>query len=108
MTPGLRTAAFQLGVPQHKLVQGLVPPQVRDFALLLLELHEVSVSPFLPPFGAPLVGSTTLRRVSLSSQFCAICRLPEGTLCAISQITAWEQDPHSAAQGLADTHFDMT
>ena len=100
MSPGVCTAAFQLGVPQRVLVQGLVPSQVRDFALPRGELHEGPVSPFLQPLRAPLVGSTTRRRVSLSSHSCAACKLSEGTLCPISQVTACEQGSHSAAQGL--------
>ena len=107
-TPGLCAAAFRLAVPQHVLLQGPVPPQVQGFALPLLEPHAGPVSPFLQPVQAPLLGSTTLRRMSLSSQFRAICKLSEGTLCPIIHITEWEQDPRSAAQGVADVHFDMT
>ena len=49
-----------------------------------------------------------LLHMSLSSQFCAICKLSEGTLCATIQITDCEQDPHSEAQGLAGMHWGMT
>lgn len=43
----LYSAAFHLGGPHHVLVPGVVPPQVRDFALSLVELHEIPASPFL-------------------------------------------------------------
>lgn len=42
------------------MVPGIVPSQVQDFVLPLVELHEVSVSPFLQPVEVPLYGSTTL------------------------------------------------
>ena len=68
-------AAFQLGSPQHILVHGVVPPQVQDFALLLVEPHEVPVSPFLQPVQVPLDGSPTLWCVSRSSQFVSSANL---------------------------------
>ncbi|KAK4826730.1 hypothetical protein QYF61_010983 [Mycteria americana] len=79
-------ATFQLGVPQHILEHGIVPPQVQDFALSLDELHEVPVSPFLQPVQVPLDVSTTLWCVSHSSQLCAISILAEDALCSIIQI----------------------
>lgn len=45
-------SAFQLGGPQHVLVQ--------DFALLLVKLHEVPVSPFVQHVEVPMDGSMTL------------------------------------------------
>lgn len=102
VSPGVCTAAFQLGVPQHLLVQGLVRPcpGLQDFALPLVELHEVPVSPFLQPVKIPLIDSRTLRRVSLSSRLCATsCQLPEGPLCPISQTRECEQVRCGAAQG---------
>ena len=77
-------AAFQLGGPQQVRVPEVVPPQ--DFALPLVELHEVPASPFLQPVEVPLDGSTTLWPISQSSQFCVICKLAEGTLWPIIQI----------------------
>lgn len=38
--------AFQLGGHQQILVPGVVPAQKQDFAFLLVECHEVPVSPF--------------------------------------------------------------
>ena len=68
---------------QHVLVHGLVPPQVQDSVILLVDLHEVPVSPFLQRDKVPLDGSTTLWRVSHFSQFGVINKLAAGTLCPI-------------------------
>lgn len=46
--------AFQTGVPLQVLVPGLVPPQVQDFSLALVELHEVPTDPLLQPVEVPL------------------------------------------------------
>ncbi|KAK4831590.1 hypothetical protein QYF61_018350 [Mycteria americana] len=78
-------AAFQLGGPQCLLVPGVIPSQVSDLALLLIELHEVLASPFLQPVKVPLDASTTLWCISHSSQFCVISKLAEGTLCPSSR-----------------------
>lgn len=43
-------AAFQMGSHLHVLIPGLLCPQVQDFALLLIEFHEVPISPLLRPF----------------------------------------------------------
>lgn len=40
-------AAFWTVDFQHVLVAGVIPQQVQDFALLIVELYEVPVSPFL-------------------------------------------------------------
>ncbi|CAM9285466.1 unnamed protein product, partial [Bubo scandiacus] len=53
-------AAFHLSGPQHIVVCGVVPPQVQDYALLFLELHEVLVIPFMQPVEVPLDDSMTL------------------------------------------------
>ncbi|KAK4806786.1 hypothetical protein QYF61_005582 [Mycteria americana] len=79
-------AAFQLGGPQHVLVPGVVPLQGQDFALPLVELHEVPVSPFLQLVEVPLDDSMTLWHISYSSHFCVTSKLAEGTLCPIIQI----------------------
>ncbi|GAB0175715.1 cAMP-dependent protein kinase inhibitor alpha [Grus japonensis] len=79
-------AAFQLGSPQHVLVPGVVPPQVQDFPLPFVELHEVPDSPFLQPVKIPPDGSMILWFISLCSQFGVICKLAEGTLYPIIQI----------------------
>lgn len=50
-------AALQLGVPEHKLVHGVVPFQRQDVALV--ELHEIPVSLFLQLVNVPLDGSMT-------------------------------------------------
>jgi len=55
--------------------------QVQNFTLLLIELHEVPVSSFLP-----LKGSMTLWCISHSSLFSVISKFAEGTLSPIIQI----------------------
>jgi len=70
--------ALQPGGSQHVLVPGVVPPLLQDFALSLLELHEVPVSPFLHPVEVPLDGSMTLWPISRSSEFGMVSKLDEG------------------------------
>lgn len=50
-------------------------PLVQGFALLFGKLREAPVSPILLPVDVPLDGSTTLSSISLSCQFCVICKL---------------------------------
>ncbi|KAK4830289.1 hypothetical protein QYF61_009492 [Mycteria americana] len=78
--------AFQLVCPQHVLVPGVVPSQVQDFALALVELHGAPASPFLQPVKVPLDGRTALWYISHYSQFGVICKLAEGALYLIVQI----------------------
>ncbi|KAK4832039.1 hypothetical protein QYF61_020554 [Mycteria americana] len=79
-------AAFQLAGPQHILVPGVVPSQVQDFALFLVELHEIPVGPLLQPVEVPLNGSTVIWCISHSSQFGVICKLAESTLYPVIQM----------------------
>ena len=76
----------QLFGSQPVLVPWVVPSQAQDSTVLLAELHEVSVAPFLQPVKVPLAGTTTLWCISQSSQFDVISKLAEGTLCTIVQI----------------------
>ena len=46
-------AAFQLGSPQHVLVHGVVPSQMQDLALHLVEPHEGSCQHVSPACGGP-------------------------------------------------------
>ncbi|KAF1440525.1 Zinc finger RNA-binding protein, partial [Pygoscelis papua] len=68
-------AAFQLGGCQHILVHGVVPRWLQNFALPLVELHEIPIGPFLQPVEVPLDGSTTLWHISHSSQFVSSANL---------------------------------
>ncbi|KAK4811113.1 LOW QUALITY PROTEIN: hypothetical protein QYF61_016399 [Mycteria americana] len=77
-------AAFQLVGPQPVLVHGIIPPQVQDLALPLVELHEVP--PISPLVEVPLNVSTTIWYISNYSHFSMICRLAEGSLCPIIQV----------------------
>lgn len=69
--------------PQYVLLHGVVPSQVQDFAVLLVELHEVLISPFLQPVEVYLYGSMTLWHSNHSSQFSVIFRLAAGRVCPI-------------------------
>lgn len=81
-------AAFQLGgfSRWHVLVPGVVHYQVQNFALLLVELHKVIVSPALQPIKVPLDGSMALWWVRCSPYVCVICGFTEGTFYPIIQI----------------------
>lgn len=52
-------ADFWLCGPQHVVVHGVVPLQGQDFAVLLVELHEVPIGPFFQLEKVSLDGSTT-------------------------------------------------
>lgn len=53
-------AAFQLVGPQVVLVPGVIPTQVQDFKLCLVEFNEILLSSILQPVQILLNGSTTL------------------------------------------------
>lgn len=53
---------------------------MQDLALLLVELQEVLVSPFLQTAKVTLDESMTLWSVISSFQFCVFCRFAVGTL----------------------------
>lgn len=73
------TDALQTVGPQQVLMCRAVSPQMQEeYAVCLVELHEVLVSPFLLPVEVPLDSSTTLLSISHSSQFCVISKLAEG------------------------------
>ena len=61
-----------MGESQHVLVPGIFPPQLKGFALLLVELHEIFVSLPLYPVKVPLDDCTALWKVSHSTQFCGV------------------------------------
>lgn len=79
--------AAELISPCYPLVHEIIPPQVQHLALPPAKLHEAHVSPFLKPVLDPLSGSTILWCISHSSHLYVFCKLYEGTLCPISQIT---------------------
>jgi len=73
-------AAVQQVRPKPVLVHGVVPPQVQDPALALVELHQVPLRLTLQPVQVTLNGSTAFRCIYHSSQLCVISKLAEGTL----------------------------
>lgn len=72
--------------PQRDLLHGVIPLQVQDFAFSFVELHQVSVSPFLNLVKDSLNGSTAMWYIIHSIQFCILCKLAEAALCHIIQI----------------------
>jgi len=81
-----RPAASQQVSPTPVLVHGVIPPQVQDPALALVELHEVPLCPALQPVQVLLNGSTAFWFISHFSMFGAISKLAEGTLCPFIQV----------------------
>lgn len=63
-----------LARPQHIPVRGVNPPQEQDFALLSVELADVSVGPFFRSVVVPLNGTTFICFINNDSQFCIICK----------------------------------
>lgn len=64
----------------YVMVSGVVLPQLQNFALPLVHLHEAPVKPFLQPVQVPLDGSLTLWCISPSSKTGPISK----TACAPS------------------------
>lgn len=54
------TATLHVGILQDVMVPGIVPPQVQDFTLSLVELLEIPFSSFLQLMNISLDGSITL------------------------------------------------
>ena len=74
-----RKACLQVGGSKHMLVPEVVPPYVQDFAFLLVEHHDVPVSPLLQPVKVPLDGSMILSVTLRNSRFCVNRKLAKGT-----------------------------
>jgi len=72
--------------PQSVLVHGVVPPQVQDPALALVEIHQIPLCPTLQPVQVTLNGSTACRCIHHSSQFGVISKLAEGILYPFIQV----------------------
>jgi len=64
-------------------MHGVIPPQVQNPALALVELHHVPLCPTLQPVQVSLNGSAAFRCISHSSQFCVTRKLAEGTLLTL-------------------------
>jgi len=75
--------AVQMGDRQRIFVHGLVLPQVQDFTLPLVKLHEPPVDPFLQPVEVPLNGCMTFWLISHSFPFCVISTIAEGTISPV-------------------------
>jgi len=60
--------------------------QVQDFALGIVELHEVHMGQLLHPVQVPLDGMPSLQCVSRTTLLGVICKLAEGALSPIVYI----------------------
>lgn len=59
------------------LIPGVILPQVKDSAFILIELYLVLPCPSLQPAKVPPKGCTALWVIGLSSQLCGISQLAE-------------------------------
>jgi len=66
-------------------MHGVVPPQVQDPALALVEPHQVPLCPTFQTVQVTLNGSTAFWCIYHTSQF-VISKLAEGTLCPFIQV----------------------
>lgn len=57
---------FCKAASQPLLVHEIIPPQVQDFALAIVELHVVPVSLFLQPAEVPWDGSSAFQHIDFS------------------------------------------
>ena len=88
-------AAFQLGGPQHIFLHRVVLAEVQDFALLLVEPHEVPVSSVRQPVEVPVDGSTALWCVSHSFQFVSSAKSHRDSGSRVSSVSATMPAPFS-------------
>lgn len=66
---------------QNVLVPGPVLPQVENFTILHVQLHDVPVRPVLQSEEVLLNGDTTIWHISYSSPFCIISKVAGSVLC---------------------------
>ncbi|KAK4808881.1 hypothetical protein QYF61_007996 [Mycteria americana] len=84
----LRRAALNTFSAQPVFVLGIAPTQVQNFALGLVELHEVRTGPPLKPVQVPLDGIPSLQRVDCTTQLGVVGKLAEGALNPTVHVTA--------------------
>ncbi|PKU42718.1 hypothetical protein llap_6967 [Limosa lapponica baueri] len=82
----LHRAALQLVSPQPVLVHGVIPLQVQDPTLALVEFHQVPLCPTLQPVQVLLYGGTAFWYASHPSQFCVISKPAAGALHPFIQV----------------------
>ncbi|KAK4822199.1 hypothetical protein QYF61_011840 [Mycteria americana] len=76
----LSRAAPNLFIPQSILILGVALTQVQDFALGLVEPHEVHMGPLIKLVQVSLDGILYLRHVNHTTQLGVTCKLAEGAL----------------------------
>ena len=77
----------------------IAPTHVQDFALGLLELHEVCTGPALKPVMVPLDGIPSLQRVSHSTQLGVIGKPAKGILNPTVRIA--DKDVNAASPNIS-------
>lgn len=77
--------AFQTVGHQWMLVSRVIPPKVHDFAILFVEINDISVGLFLQHFELRLNGSTTTWTGQFP-QFYIFCKVAEGPVHPTSQV----------------------
>lgn len=89
--------------PQPVSLQGVLPPQVQEFACVLYEFHKTPVSPFLQPIYVLLEGGPALEHLNWCSQFGVIYRLDENTLWCLLQISGKDNNKTGPRTDSCDT-----
>ena len=72
---------------QSVLIPGIVPTQVQNLALDLVEPHSVSLGPLFKPVQVPLDGKRSFCRAKCTTQLGDISRVAEGVLYLIIHAT---------------------
>ncbi|KAK4813127.1 hypothetical protein QYF61_011338 [Mycteria americana] len=80
-------AAFQPPFPKPVALHGVAVTQVQDPALSLVEPHTIGPSPWIQPVQVPLQSLPTLQQINTPAQLGVICKLTEGALNPLVQIT---------------------
>ncbi|KAK4817763.1 hypothetical protein QYF61_026986 [Mycteria americana] len=80
-------AASQPLFPKPVALHGVFVTQVQDPALSLVEPHTVGPSPSIQPVQVPLQSLPTLKQINTPTQLGVICKLTEGALDPLAQIT---------------------
>ncbi|KAK4815167.1 hypothetical protein QYF61_017663 [Mycteria americana] len=82
-----RRAAFQPLFPKPVALHGVVVTQVQDPALGLVEPHTIDLGPSIQLVQVPLQSLPTLKQINTPTQLGVICKLTEGALNPLIQIT---------------------
>ncbi|GAB0199280.1 hypothetical protein GRJ2_002393400 [Grus japonensis] len=93
-----RQAVLKPLFPKPVAFHGVVVTQVQDPTLSLVEPHTVGLGPSIQPVQIPLQSLPTLKQINTPTQLGVVCKLTEGALDPLVQITDkdikqnWPQD----------------